>query len=89
MTLSDGVMALAETDGSVLVLRRQNELVVIDQATGAARAIVPLAGLNLFVPNTKTPVVYAGSDNGLLCCLSPPGARPTLPGKTTEKGDSP
>jgi hypothetical protein len=72
--LGDGVMVLGEMDNSALVLTEANELLVVNAATGTEGPRVPLADLNLFVPNASSAVVYAGNRDGLLCCIRPSAA---------------
>ena len=72
-TLDDAVMVLAEVAGDTICLNRRNELVLADAAAGQVRRILPMAGLDLFVPNAKIPAVYAASTDGLVCCLRSPG----------------
>lgn len=70
-TLPDGLMVLAEIGENAMVLNRRNQLMVVDAAIGKVRTVVPLAGLTLFVPNTKSPAIFAANADGLVCRLSP------------------
>ncbi|NQU76501.1 MAG: PQQ-binding-like beta-propeller repeat protein [Planctomycetes bacterium] len=70
-TLPDAIMTLAEIDNNAFILNKRNELMVVDAAIGKVRIIVPLAGLQLFVPNTKTQAIFAANADGLLCRISP------------------
>jgi len=72
-TLRNGRFVLSEMGDTVYVLSDANELMAVDAAIGTVDTVVPLAGLDVFVPNTTTQAVYAGSRDGLICCLRPRG----------------
>ncbi len=74
-TIPDGRMVLAEIGDTAYVLNSRNEMLVVDTAIGAVRIVAPLTGLDLFVPNTTTPAVFAAGKDGLLCCLRPKMSR--------------
>jgi outer membrane protein assembly factor BamB len=68
-SLPAGRMVLMERPTDALVLTTQRDLLVTDKATGTVALVVPMTGLNLFVANTDTPAIFAGSRSGLLCCI--------------------
>jgi outer membrane protein assembly factor BamB len=84
--LSEGRMVLAELGNEALVLNKRNELMAVDAAIGQVRTVTAMSGLDLFVPNTKTPAIYAGSAEGLLCCIRPKGAGHVVPAMLGKQG---
>ncbi len=83
-TISGGVSVLAETETSTLVINDKNELLAVDTAIGTQQAVVPMAGLNLFVPNARAAVVYAAAGNGRICCIRPLAAGYLTPDVLTD-----
>lgn len=78
-TLPDGVMVLAEIGNDAYVLTNCNELKVVDAAVGTVRRVVPLSGLELFVPSTGSSAIFAANADGLLCRISPQSAGQVTP----------
>ena len=54
----------------VFVLTADRHLLMIPEALGEVEVKLPLTGLELFVPNTTKPVIYAASADGKFVCLS-------------------
>jgi len=74
-TLPNGTMVLSEIGNTAYVLDDAGALMVVDAAIGTVKTVVPLTGLDVFVPNTSTPAIFAGSRDGLICCLRPRAKR--------------
>ncbi len=70
-TLADGRRVLSEIDNTAYILGERNTLMEVDATLGTVRTVIPLSGLDLFVPNVTTPALYAASADGLVCCLRP------------------
>ena len=51
-----------------------NNLLVVDEAMGRVRAVVPLTGCHLFADNTKAPAIYVASRTGHVYCIRQQGA---------------
>ena len=50
------------------------QLLVVDEATGAAEVSIPTNGMDLFVPNATMPVMYTAGADGRVFCIRPKGA---------------
>lgn len=70
-TLPDGRRVLCEIGDTAYVLGKRNTLMEVDATLGTVRTVIPLSGLDLFVPNVTTPAIYAAGTDGLVCCLRP------------------
>ncbi len=70
-TLPAGQLVLAELEGKAYIVDDHHNLIVVDAASGRLDSRLALAGLTLFVPNTKTPTIYAGNRDGLLVRIDP------------------
>lgn len=70
-TLPAGRRVLSEIDDTVYVLGKRNVLMEVDAMLGTVRTVIPMSGLDLFVPNVTTAAIYAASTDGLVCCLRP------------------
>jgi outer membrane protein assembly factor BamB len=73
--LPNGTMILSEVGNTAYVLNDAGGLMAVDAAIGTVKTVVPLTALDLFVPNTSTQAIFAGSRDGLICCLRPRGTR--------------
>lgn len=72
-TLAGGEMVLAELEGKAYIVDDRQKLVVADAASGRVESRLSMAGLTIFVPNTKVPAIYAGNRDGLLVRIDPKG----------------
>jgi hypothetical protein len=70
-TAPDGLDVLAVMDGTVYLLDRHGNLLLIDEILGRTRSKLPLTGPEVFVRNTTRPRIWAGSRDGRLVCLQP------------------
>ena len=55
----------------VFVLDCHNQLLLVREMLGKVEKSVPMNGLDLFIPNSLKPVIFAASKNGLLVCITP------------------
>lgn len=78
------VLAMISEAGSskACVLDADNNLLVVDEVLGQTDATVPMTGLDLFVGNTATAAIYAGTANGHLVCIRPRSAGRLMPAQT-------
>ena len=53
----------------VYLLDADNNLRVLDEMTGKASAILPMTGLDRFLPNTTVPAIYAATRKGRIVCI--------------------
>jgi hypothetical protein len=56
-------------DGQAYVIDTANKLNVVNEITGEVTASLEMMGFDFFVPNTRTPAIYAGSTNGQIYCI--------------------
>lgn len=66
-----GREVLAVRDETVYVRDDARYLKVVDEPTGRVRVSLPLAGMELFVPNVETDAIYAASAAGHVFCIRP------------------
>ncbi len=59
----------------VFAVSPDRHLLVIPEMLGEVEIRLPLTGLELFVPNTIKPVIYAGTSAGKLVCITPGSTR--------------
>ena len=55
----------------VFVLDCHNRLLLVREMLGKVEKSVPMIGLDLFIPNSLKPVIFAASKDGLLVCITP------------------
>jgi hypothetical protein len=53
----------------VYLLDADNNLRVLDEMTGKASAVLPMTGLDRFLPNTTVPAIYAATRKGRIVCI--------------------
>jgi len=72
--MPDGEMVLGASGQHVFVLNSKHRLLKVHESLGRTEVAVPLVGFDLFVPNAASDAIYAGTEDGRLACLRPPGA---------------
>ena len=72
--LLDGRMVLAVAGPDVYVLNDKARLLQVHESLGEIKKVVPLTGLDLFVPNATKDVIYAARRDGYIACLRPVAA---------------
>lgn len=70
----DGRMVLAAAGTDVYVLNDKARLLQVHESLGEIKKVVPLTGLDLFVPNATKDVIYAARRDGYIACLRPAAA---------------
>ncbi len=69
--LGEGRLVLGVVGSNVLVLTEGADLLVVQESLGEVAMSLPMAGLDLFVPNASGPIVYAASRTGKVVCIRP------------------
>lgn len=67
--MENGKTVVAIMDGQAYVIDTANKLNVVNEITGEVTASLEMMGFDFFVPNTRTPAIYAGSTNGQIYCI--------------------
>lgn len=65
----DGRLVLGVLGGEIYLLNADNTLMIMDELSGAVRTSLPMAGWDLFVPNTSGPEVFVASRDGQVACI--------------------
>jgi outer membrane protein assembly factor BamB len=81
-SMPEGEMVLAtmkDRTSRVYLLDSGKNLRVVEEMTGKVHVILPMTGLERFLPNATVPAIYAATRKGRIVCLRPSSAGYLMP----------
>lgn len=74
-TMPQGRQVLAVMDGDAYIRDAGNQLMVVDEMLGTAKATLPMLGVKLFAASAFSPAIYAATTDGRIFCITTEGTR--------------
>ncbi len=68
--MRDGRIAMAVIKPYAYILTWDRQLKIIHESTGKEEMVLPMNGLDLFVPNANKPVLYVATAEGRFACIT-------------------